>query len=157
MEIGDFEEVSRDTRRSYSDGSGGQPGDREARRAGAGAAAAKVHFDDSGDLRVSSAALLLSSVPGAQTVPRAELHAEILCRLKGSSAIDEHGTDALYVMKGVSATSQEQREPWLEGTNCDLWQEEYRLCDDQRPRSFRKVKAHLGAHAIAAGVISAED
>ena len=80
-----------------------------------------------------------------------------MSRQRGSKEVVSHGTDALYVVKGAAALGQQQRDPWLAGTNGDLWLEEYRLQDAQPDRGLHKIKAHLGARAVEAGLISLDD
>ena len=96
----------------------------ELRVVGAGAGA--VAIDDEGN--ITESALLISEVPGMQTVPRAEAWA-LYCVL-----ITWHGrmnltvvVDATYVTNGMITGN---RITFLEGVNADIWKLIYARYDE---------------------------
>ena len=117
-----------------------------------GAAAVLCHLDENGDC--ASLAWHLTSVPGKQTVPRAECvganAAMALAKRAGVSAPRVH-VDASYVVQGIPKLSARVSE----GTNQDVWAA---LGDglDQLNPSIIKVKAHTTVAQVARGEVAWE-
>ena len=106
-----------------SDGAGGPrwvpP---EIRRVGAGSATVDLRLED-GAPQILSAALICSSVPGNQTVPRAETQGALQA-VKGGP-VSELVIDATYTLNGLQAKGTTRQQLYTDGRNGDLWEPLY--------------------------------
>ena len=125
------------------------------RRVGAGAAT--VHIEESqGELVLRSAGLLFVSVPGKQTVPRAENHAGARSLLLTSHCVQSWLCDASYTVKG---SGQGSLPKMIRSQNGDVWLP----LSEQLARSRRledgatKVKAHQTLAQVRQGSIAFKD
>ena len=91
---------------------------------------------------VNSLAVLLATVPGKQTVPRAETWAVAkLAEQADQNALKRNGVDASYVVNGFAApAAKRQREA---GANGDVWKAAAAALDDQEGCQMHKVPAHV--------------
>ena len=100
MVLGNFGATAARDKRCYTDGSGGYNSvPQEIRYCGSGGAAVSLSGDVSP--QVTSLGFFLASVPGAQTVPRAELQASIVSHTLVSGPGVQHCIDASYVVSGL--------------------------------------------------------
>ena len=140
----------------YTDGSGGDSRqDVPAWCKKAGAAA--VAFDCEGT-DLCNISFFASSVPGRQTVPRAELVGWI-----GGNELNPMvpcRSDSLHVVKGVSSLSDiadADSSPLLRHSNYDLWRIAYKALEESHAPPPIKVKAHTTLEQVAEGSVSVQD
>ena len=108
-------------------------------KVGAGIAIIDLRRAESGKCIIKEVALQTSSVPGGQTVPRAELYGLIKARAAAAGAQIPKNiwSDSEYTVKGATRDSKDKL---CSGSNGDLWQ----LADGLEDGNLRtcKVKAH---------------
>ena len=145
-----FGVVAERTSTIYTDGSGGSAkSSKQCPRHGSGAAAVNLQHDDEGKWTVTEVELMASSVPGRQTVPRAELWAAGagIKATRGEERI-EVKSDAKYVVEGWKAMGK-ARENQAAGRNADLWQcLRGEVAGRRGGVGLTKVKAHLTAEDV---------
>ena len=136
---GKFKEV-------YTDGSG--PGKKQghlprfAQKAGAAAVAFRLNEKQ----ELVDVEVMVSSVPGAQTVPRAELHSYNF----SSKLSRQCKADASYVVNGTAAMYEAwwkmtKEPPLTKGTNADLWSMAQKKIRSDEQEPARKVTSHTTA------------
>ena len=116
---------------------------------------AEPRGDDPDSVVIRDVALYGLSVPGRQTVPRAELNA-ILSVVRQAEPQTELSfkPDATYTASGVAAAGSDLRVRLAHGCNDDLWQELDSLClqRDLRLLSSR-TPAHVSIDSIVDGTV----
>ena len=119
------------------DGGGAPPGvPKPAQRVATGMALLRVHND-----QLLEWAVAAYTVPGRQTVPRAELQG--LIKAGQATHVTQYLSDASYVVAGPSS-SQFKQISYLASVNGDLWQQ-YFAQDELTRKIPIKVKAHRTA------------
>jgi hypothetical protein len=147
---GDFKAVLNEARAMYSDGSGGPAhAPRSAPSVGSGLAVASWDHSE-GSPRVKDIALIAASVPGEQTVPRAELWAAC----KAASVADGAQSTTLYADASyiVDTCGSADRLDKAKGSrNGDLWM---RCADTVRANATAMEVTKVAAHQHPASAIS---
>ena len=145
--------MATESQQVFSDGAGGErhvPA--KVRQAGAGGAAVKLEQDQEGRWRLHDLAFFAHSIPGTQTVPRAELIAATSAAGLSSTSQAALGIDATYVTNGLTA-NEKQRWRRTSSSNGDLWEQFYSTAGS---RTAQKVPAHTIAAQVAAGEVDAQ-
>ena len=154
LELGSIKQAARVSDEIYTDGSGGpkwvvSP----LRRAGAGGAAF-AFSGGSGEQHLSHIGLLFASVPGRQTVPRAETWAGTQTLIAADRDVGKWWSDAIYTVRGAQASARRSRSS---GANGDIWVSLYTQLDGaRRLEGPSKVKAHQSLDAVINGDIAFE-
>ena len=142
----DFARTAAELEVLATDGSGGPAYQAHCRRVTAAVAA--VQFEDSEARNIQRADFLATSVPGKQTVPRAELFGLIKAAEFTSTT---HPTDILcdsaYAVRGAQAFSKDKL---LDSFNGDLW-EQYGEVAHGRVQ-VRKVRAHAEQQVLTGSI-----
>jgi len=138
----------------FPDGSGGSPdAPHNERHHGSGVAAIKHSPAKPGGpanrlFDVDDVAVMAARVPGAQTVPRAELWAATLGVKAAAPGTDiTVHPDATYVHQGISRCDLKPR---VAGVNADAW-ERLRVAAEERSLSSERAPAHQALAALVAG------
>ena len=149
MQVGDFHKACVPGAGLFSDGAGGNAKHPpQVKRAGAGAAITKTKWD--GDTpTVVTAALAWRTVPGKQTVPRAEaVGAAVVLEL---APVNSHqlDVDASYVSKGFG--SDDKLAALKRGGNGELWSNIEAARSKHTAVDVQKMPSHLGDSQVLAG------
>ena len=135
----------------FTDGSGGPRFvHKSIQQVGAGAAWLNIATTGEGADYIESVGIVCSSVPGRQTVPRAETHAPLCVRrvlqhshARGCAAFDAWEADATYVTSGVAKhLARANGQSLATGVNGDVWSQLEGMVDDGSLPVPVKVKAH---------------
>ena len=154
--IGNFAGAAASCGEVFTDGSGGPqwivP---PLRRVGAGGAAVQLSADpltSNEPIIVQSVGLIFASVPGRQTVPRAETWAGSVTLAASPPTVRRWWVDAAYTVGGARPAARRSR---TEGANGDVWVALLENIDTapQLPGPS-KVKAHLGLDDVLEGKLS---
>ena len=144
---------------AFSDGSGGdsrQQVPKWAQRVGA----AGVSFDISKDgTQLTNVSLAASSIPGRQTVPRAEILGATMSYCLSSNDVSSDCKYVVDTVQEIEAMCEEEvaHSKALRGKNYDLWLAWWQERQQQGYRSIKKVKAHMELSEVTSGAISWHD
>lgn len=154
----------------YTDGSGGSSRHipKALRRVGAGAVSFQTETIEGkpAGLQQNNFALTASSVPGKQTVPRAELFAAIAgvegqCWQTDDQSFSAWTVDAKYVSEGWARKDTTRKSSFGRsfgaGANTDLWQAIEAPGVEARLPAPKWVKSHCTLEDVCAGKLSFED